>query len=38
MLTLELSKVKCTFSAEPWGETVHVEADTVSLANIALKY
>lgn len=35
---LELSKLKCTFSAEPWGKIVRVEADTVSLANIALKY
>lgn len=29
---------ECTSSAEPWGGIVHVEADTVSLANIALNY
>lgn len=28
----------CTSSTEPWGRIVHVEADTVSLANRALNY
>lgn len=29
---------ECISSAEPWGRIVHVEADTVSPANIALNY